>query len=172
MAEQQGASEQFEILVKRIKDIRIAMMTTVRHDGSLRSRPMATQEDPRDGVLWFFTLDDTPKTSEIERERHINLAYAEPDDQRYVSIAGIATIVRDRAKMQELWSPLYKAWFPDGLEDPNLALLRVTPEYAQYWEGPSLVGMAFEYARALATGQRFEGGDSRKLEFYSGEQKS
>ena len=165
MAEQTSRNDQFDKLVELIKDIRMAMLTTVEDDGSLHSRPMATQDKPEDGVLWFFTYDDTPKTDEIRQDRRVNLSYAKPDKQRYVSVSGTATIVRDRAKMKELWNPIYKTWFPEGLDDPKVVLLRVDVDQAQYWDGPGFVGMAIDVVRSLATGTQASGGQEGKLEF-------
>ncbi len=144
-------------LASLIKDIKFAMFTTVHEDGSLHSRPMATQQQEFDGSLWFFTRADSSKVEDARRERHVNVSYASPDDQKYVSVSGIAEIVRDRAKMQELWNPIYKAWFPKGLEDPEIALLRVDVEGAEYWDTPSgkmvqLIG----YVKAMVTGEPYK----------------
>ncbi len=149
-----------------IKDIRFAMLTTVEEDGTLRSRPMATQEFEFDGDLWFFTAAHAPKVDEVQHNQHVNVSYAEPKDQKYVSVSGTAQLVRDRAKIEELWNPLFKAWFPQGLDDPELALLKVSVEKAEYWDSPSskvvrLVG----FAKALLTGKQIGNpGDHAKIE--------
>lgn len=149
-----------------IKDIRFAMLTTVEEDGTLRSRPMATQEFEFDGDLWFFTAAHAPKVDEVQHNQHVNVSYAEPKDQKYVSVSGTAQLVRDRAKIEELWNPLFKAWFPQGLDDPELALLKVSVEKAEYWDSPSskvvrLVG----FAKALLTGKQIGNpGDNAKIE--------
>src|SRR3954463_2099466 len=124
-------------LAKLIKGIKVAMLTTQDDDGTFRSRPMATQDEEFDGTLWFFTQIDSHKVTEIDRQHQVNLSYADSGDNRYVSISGLATLVRDRAKIDELWSPVLKAWFPDGKDDPNIALLRVDVQKAEYWDAPS-----------------------------------
>jgi general stress protein 26 len=121
-----------------VKDIGVAMLTTVAPDGALRSRPMATQgRGVEQGELWFFTRDDSGKVSEIEADHEVNLAYAEPKGQRYVSLAGRATVLRDPERARQLWSQELDAWFPAGPEDPHLALLRVRVHGAEAWEGAS-----------------------------------
>lgn len=162
------ASERSDIEKIRdlIKGISFAMLTTVDEDGSLRSRPMQTQETEFDGELWFFTGASTPKVGEVQRDQRVNLSYADPDDNRYVSLSGTAALVLDRAKMKELWKPVLKAWFPGGLEDPELALLRVKVEKAEYWDSPSskMVQLA-GFLKAIATGKRLEyAGENEKLE--------
>ncbi len=136
------------------RGIRFAMLTTVGDDGSLHSRPMFTQEIDADGDLWFFTHADSHKVEEIEHERHVNVSYADPDKNRWVSVAGRARLVTDKQKMAELWSPTLKAWFPRGIDDPNILLLKVHVESAQFWDHPQgrmvqLLGLA----RAIVTGK-------------------
>jgi general stress protein 26 len=164
MSEITDRTEAVEKLGQLIKDINVAMLTTAMPDGTLRSRPMMTQQTEFDGDLWFFTGASSPKVHEIEDDQHVNLSYAAPDDNRYVSVSGRATVVRDRQKTEELWKPMYKAWFPEGLDDPDLSLLKVDVEQAEYWDTSSntfvhLVG----FAKAVATGERYEPGDNEKI---------
>jgi general stress protein 26 len=148
-----------------IKGIKFAMMTTVSDDGRLYSRPMTTQETEFDGDVWFFTADDTEKVRDLKESPQVNLAYAKPDSSAYVSMSGRAEIVRDRTKIKELWNPLYKAYFPDGLDDPKLALIHVTAQSAEYWDSPSspvvrLLGMA----KAALTGSRDQQGQNETVD--------
>ncbi len=152
-------------LREMIKGIEFAMLTTADDDGSLRSRPMATQKVEFDGDLYFFTKAGAPKVDEVERDRHVCVSYAAPEEQCYVSMSGTALLMRDRQKMEELWSPVLKAWFPGGLADPELALLKVSVTQAEYWEGPSstvvyLVGLA----KAFVVGETYRPGENEKLD--------
>ena len=147
-----------------IKGIKVAMMTTIESDGTLRSRPMATQPTEFDGRLWFFTRADSSKVAEIGQCHEVNLSYADPSKERYVSVSGTSQLVRDEAKAKELWNPLYKAWFPKGLDDPESALLRIDVSKAEYWDAPSgklvqLVG----FLKAIATGKSYEPGEHEKV---------
>jgi general stress protein 26 len=151
MAQTNDRKESIAKLNELIKDIEIAMLTTYDQDGSLHSRPMATQKVEFDGLLWFFTRASSHKVQEIEREHHVNLAYSAPDKQRYVSVSGMARLVKDRPKMEELWNPVYKAWFPDGLDDADLALLKVSVEHAEYWDSPSsFAAQVIKFVKARA----------------------
>ncbi len=153
-----------KLLSDKIKGIRIAMMTTVEADDVLRSRPMATQDMEFDGDLWFFTKASAPKVDDVEHHQQVNLSYAKPDDNLFVSVSGTAQLVRDRQKMDELWKPLLKAWFPNGKDDPELALLKVTVNSAEYWDAPSgVMGRLFVATKGLATGGRDSGGEDVKL---------
>jgi general stress protein 26 len=140
-------------------------MLTTMDEGHLRSRPMSTQKFEFDGDLWFFTSDQTHKIEEIERNNRVNVSYSNPPENRFVSVSGVAEIVKDRAKIEELWDPFLKAWFPMGLDDPTLCLLKVAVEKAEYWELPTgaLVHVA-GFVKSLVTGKEAEWGDNEKIE--------
>lgn len=156
--------EAIEKLNELIKDIDFTMMTTIDTDGVLRSRPMSTQESEVTDALWFFTSDQTHKTDEIEKDNRVNLSYAKPDDNAYVSVSGTAEIVHDKAKMEELWNPILKAWFPKGLDDPHICLLKVDAQQAEYWDSSSsTLVQIFGFVKAMATGQSADGGENEKI---------
>jgi general stress protein 26 len=139
-----------------IKDIKFAMLTTVNaDDGSLRSRPMTLQQAQFDGDLWFFAGRSTQAALDVAEEPKVNLAFSEPKNSSYISACGSAEVVLDKAKAKELWNPLYKAWFPEGLEDPDLCLIKVTVESVDYWESPSspVVQLA-GFAKAMLSGKK------------------
>ena len=121
-------------LRKLIKGARVAMLTTVAPDGALRSRPMATLKAPFQGDVWFFTRASAPKADEIRDNDHVNVSFSDGDDDRYLSISGTASLVRDHDLLQQLWSGRLKNWFPNGKKDADLALLRVRVDRAEYWD--------------------------------------
>jgi general stress protein 26 len=150
-----------------VKGIDIAMLTTVDStDGTLRSRPMSTNGDIEfDGDLWFFTRASSHKVDEIERSPQVNASFAQPEKQNYVSMSGTAVLVTDREKMKELWTPHLKAWFPQGTDDPDMALLKVNVDKAEYWDAPSsLVVHAYGMLKATLTGQSPKGGEDVKVD--------
>lgn len=161
---QNKREEAIEKLNGLIEKIDFAMLTTIDTDGVLRSRPMSTQRAESDAELWFFTSDKTHKTEEIEKDNRVNVSYAKPEDNVYVSVSGTASITKDRAKMEELWNPVLKAWFPDGLETPGICLLKVDVEQAEYWDSPSsTIVQAYGFVKALVTGKAAEGGENEKI---------
>lgn len=136
-----------------IKDIKFTMLTSIGGDGVLRSRPMTTQEPEMDGSIWFFTSEPTEKTSEIANKPLVNLAYSDVSKQTYVSISGIASMNHDKRKMEELWKPSLKAWFPNGLDDPNMALIKVEITEVEYWDTKdSRMVQLYKIAKAALTG--------------------
>jgi general stress protein 26 len=151
-------------LAELIKGIKFAMLTTVEEDGSLHSRPMTTQESEFDGELWFFTRADAPKVSESNQHHEVNVSFADPEHNKYVSASGTANLVRDRAKIEELWKPAYKTFFPKGLEDPEIALLKISVHRAEYWDSPSsTIGRMFNFARAYLAKDASKLGDHAKV---------
>ena len=153
--------------IEKIRDlthgIDFCMLTTM-DSGVLRSRPMSTQVFEFDGDLWFFTSDNTHKVEEIEKDGRVNAAYSDPDDNVYLSLSGRAEVVKDKAKIEELWSPVLKAWFPEGLDDPHLCLLRIPVEQAEYWDAPSSkIVQLFGMVKAMATGTEADYGENEKI---------
>ncbi len=143
-----------------IKDIRIAMMTTAAGDGSFDSRPMATQKSDFDGSVWFLTRQESGKIHELADDSHVSLLYADTSNSKYVSAKGRAAISKDKAKIHELWNPMYKAWFPEGEDDPSIAVLRVDIHEADYWEASSSkLVMGIKYIAAAATGGKVNVGE-------------
>jgi general stress protein 26 len=148
-----------------VKDIRVAMMTTVDEQGNLVSRPMAAMQMDEEGTLWFFTKRSSPKVDQIEQnESRVNLSFADVGDADYVSISGTATEVDDQAKIDKLWDPQVKAWFPNGKEDPELTLLKVHTQMAEYWNSSSSKMVRFfEQAKAALTNTVPDMGENKKV---------
>lgn len=113
------------------------MLTTEEPDGTLRSRPLMTLEMDQEGRLWFFTNLSTRKVGEMDQHRKVSLSYADVARQSFVSISGRVRMLRDEEKARELWTQRVKPWFPSGLDDPDLGLLEVTVEEAEYWDVPA-----------------------------------
>jgi general stress protein 26 len=163
MNEPMTRNEQIEKLRELIKDIDFCMLTTADQDGTLRSRPMSTQQTEFDGDLWFFTEFNTAKVEEVQRDQHVNVSYSDPKKNCYVSVSGTAQVMRDQAKINELWNPVHRAWFPKGPEDPNLALLKVKVTQAEYWDDTSSsMVQFFKMVKAAVTGVPYEA-ENKKL---------
>jgi general stress protein 26 len=144
-----------------IKDVRICMMTTAATDGSFDSRPMATQEAEFDGTVWFLSRHESLKVAEMEKNTHVELTYADPSNHNYVTVKGRATVSRDKAKIHELWNSMFKAWFPQGEDDPQIAVIRVDVSEAQYWEASSSKTVfGIKYLAAAVTGGKVDVGET------------
>jgi general stress protein 26 len=120
-----------------ISQIRIATLTTISHDGSLRSRPIMTRKNHADGDLWFFLKQKSPAVAEIRRSPGVNLSYAKPFNNTYVSISGTAEVISDHKLFEDLWDPEFQKWFPAGPSDLSLTLFRVSAKRAEYWNRSS-----------------------------------
>jgi len=117
-----------------IRGIDIAVLTTVRPDGTLHSCPMASQPADDSGVLWFLSNNNTEKVEAVRTYQRVNLAYIDHAAQRYISVSGYCELVRDAGLVKRLWHPNYSAWFHGGAEDPGLILLKVDVQQAEYWD--------------------------------------
>lgn len=114
----------------------IAILCTIEED-QIHSRPMATSDIDEEGNIWFFTNEYSPKVYEIESNTNVTLCYTDHANSTYVCINGKATLIQDTEKMKELFNSMVKAFFPEGLSDPRLALIKVTPKHAEYWDSHS-----------------------------------
>ena len=150
-------TENFEKLSELTKDIKFCMLTTTDIEGLLRSRPLTTQSAGLEDCLWFFISAAGTLSDELRNSPNVNLSYTDPNHNRYVSVSGKAEVIRDRAKAEKMWNPTFKAWFPEGLDDPNLALLKIEVEQAEYWDAPSSRLVQIEgFLKASTTSERVE----------------
>ena len=179
LADSASSDKKLDELYELIEGIEIAMLTTVEADGSLTSRPMATQKR-REGVdLWFMTSLETHKTDVLRRHPQVNVAYFNYKSREWVSVSGIATLTSDRALIHEVYQKDWKAWLGDeggerdgGPDDPRILLIEVEAREATYMKSntPRVIAL-FKVMKALATGERIELGDVRHVdapEFESG----
>jgi general stress protein 26 len=150
-----------------IKGIHVAMLTTIDEDGSLRARPMGNnQQDDFDGELLFLSRASAHAAIELGKDPRVSVTFAEPSSQTYVSVSGSATLSRDRAKADSIWSSWAKVWFPDGLDDPDLAVLTVKIDKAEYWDSPSgTFVLLYGLVTQAVTGHPPHVGDNRKVSF-------
>lgn len=156
--------EAFAKVAEMVDAAKFAMLTTMEEDGTLRSRPMATMQMDGDGNLWFFTSQSSPKAIETQQHHQVNLCYVRIDKQDYLSVSGIAQLVHDKEKMKSLWTPWIKPWFPNGLDDPDLTLLKVSITQAEYWDAPgSAIKRTIGLGKALATGNTDGLGEHRRI---------
>lgn len=145
-------SQAIKKIAEIIKDVRIAMLSTVIPDGGIHSRPMATQEADFTGELLFLTRQQSSKTDEIVHESRVTVNYVDSKNYRFVTLQGTAQLSKDRATIRELWSPLYKAWFPEGENDPEISVIRIEVDHAEYWDAPAnAVLRGFQLLKAAAT---------------------
>ena len=165
----QAREDDLQKLRELVKDIDFCMLTTVDESNDLHSRPMSLNSDvDQAGNLWFFTSANSHKVSEVNRTPKCNVSFAKPDDHRYVSITGTAELVRDKEKIKALWKPALKAWFPDGVDQPDIALLRVGIEKAEYWDSPGgTVANAISFVSAIVTGKSADWGENKKIDLKS-----
>lgn len=154
-----------QLLAEKIKDIKLCMLTTVNEQGQMHSRPMYTQEIKEDGLVWFFINIDSHKVDEIRNNKNINLSYSDPSKNLYISASGVAIVNQDKAKIDELWNPFLKAWFPEGKDDPTVALLKVELDEAEFWDTPdSKVSQLIGFVKATLTGKEYHPGENVKID--------
>lgn len=155
-----------EKLWDMIKDIRFGMLTHRHSDGTLHSHPLTTMNKKIDeaGMLYFFVARDSELGQWLQHDGNVNVSYADHDKDRYVSVAGHAGVSDDPTIKQRLFNALTKAWFPGGWQDPNLELIAVKIEHAEYWNiRESKVTQLLKVAAAAASGTKAQMGEKKEL---------
>ncbi|AMR33321.1 pyridoxamine 5'-phosphate oxidase [Mucilaginibacter sp. PAMC 26640] len=158
-------TESLQYLQDKIKEVKTAMLTTYNPEKGFSSRPMGTANVDTEGNIWFFTNEYSEKASEISVENTVSLTYSDPGNHTYLSIIGEAEFVDDKAKMKEFWNPFIKAFFPEGIEDPKLTLIKITPTDAEFWDSSSSsMVVMFNMLKAVVTGKRYGEGEHGKID--------
>ena len=134
MTDQAQGSYDVQSFRDLIKDIPFAMFTTVTADGGLRSRPMVATASAYDGKLWFFTRTNSAVAQEIGGTAQVNVTYVSAPEDRFISVSGRATVVRDAARAVQMWSPSYNQWFAGGAADAELSLIAIEVSRVEYWD--------------------------------------
>lgn len=144
-------------VVERLRNADIAMLTTALPDGKLLSHPMSIQGVSEDADVWFFLALDGDQAEALRGDPHVNLSVTEAGS--WLSVAGQARLVEDRTMIEQLWTEHAREYFPQGTEDPNLGLLRISGDSAQFWgmPGGKVAGLA-QIAKAKVTGDQPPGG--------------
>jgi len=142
----------FAKLGQLIRDIGIALLTTVDRDGHFHTRPVQTLQVEADQALWFFTDWSSSKVEELHRDMRVSVGYADPTRNMYVAVSGSGNLFRDSEKAKQLWSIEQRAYYPEGPEDERLALLRVQIERAEYWIAPGRTSYLVAAVTAAVTG--------------------
>ena len=156
---QDGAADK---VVEIMRSDRFCMLTSVGDEGRLHAHPMTPQEVTDDGDVWFFIDATSEQAANITAQKRVNLAFS--DGSTWLSVAGHGALQRDRAKIDELWNPMVAAWFPDGRDSENLALLHVEADSAEYWDTPGgRVASAIAFVKTRLTGGR-PPGDSEAVD--------
>ena len=154
--------EALDKLKELAESLDICMFTTL-HNGRMYARPMSTQQIEDDGTMWFFTYEDSQGAQDANYD-HVCLSYASSPKNTYLTVQGRAEVSYDKGKMKELWKDILTAWFPQGLDTPGIALIRVTPEEAHYWDSDaSRMRILAQYAVAKVTG-KYESMEGREGE--------
>ena len=101
---------------------------------------------------------------EVGQKNRVCVSYADPDKQNYVSLSGSAHVNADRALVRAHWGESMRVWFPKGVDDPEITVLQVDVEQAEYWDAPSSTMLhLWGYAKAVTTGASPHPGGNEKI---------
>lgn len=156
--------KEIEKLRELLSSSKVCMLSTYNAKEGIHTRPMSYHNIDDEGAIWFFTNEYSPKMKEISLNNEINISFINENKSNYVTLKATASLVTDKAKMEELFNPFVKAWFPKGLDDPKLALLKADITSAEYWDNSSnTMVFLFNIAQALFTETMYDEGEHRKI---------
>jgi general stress protein 26 len=154
---------QAQELWSKIKGIKVGMMASFDGDG-IRARPMSNVQKDFDGKLWFYTAKSSAKSCALQQDDHVCVTYEDRDRDIFVSVSGRAQIIQNAELISKFWNPFVSAWFPEGKNDPEVALIEIEVQKAEYWDSDqNSMTVLYEVAKANLTGQRPDLGENRKL---------
>lgn len=148
------SQDQINTIAAKLKDVRFGMFTTLDGNNALSSRPLTCQQIDNEGNMWFFASDEAGFTHELPQHPDVNISFANPEHNLYLSVSGLAYVLRDRAKARELWSPLARGTFPGGVDDPHMVMIRVRIQAAEFWDaGAGSMKQLLHFAKAAISGR-------------------
>lgn len=143
-----------EKLKEMCTDIRICMFCTDLGNAPINTRPMSVQEVDEEGNIWFISSKSSNKNFEIREDNRVQLIFSDAGDSKYLSVFGYASIYRDKATIEKMWSPIAKAWFEEGKNDPDVSIIKVAPLDAYYWDTKDgKIISLLKIAASMATGK-------------------
>jgi len=162
---QEVRNQDVEKLVELVKGVSVCMFITQEKNAAhISGRPMGINKIDDDGTMWFFTKASSEKVDEIEESKKVSISITNESIQNYLMIHGTATFVNDKEKMKSLWSSIMKAWFPLGLEDPDMTLIKVKPNEVNYWDSSSSkMVVLFHMIKAIVSGKEYAEGEHGKI---------
>ncbi|MFC5284979.1 pyridoxamine 5'-phosphate oxidase family protein [Pedobacter alpinus] len=146
--------------------VNVAMLTSMKANGKFYSRPMNTMQLDDEGNVFFFSDEHRPDVHDVLINNNVSVTYTNPENNTYIALQGKLFLNHDQEKINKLWIPAMKAWFPEGKEDPDLTLIRVEILKAEYWDSSaSDMIVLFNMLKAIFKGETFSQGDHQKIDF-------
>lgn len=143
------SSDPAEKVYSLLQTFHTAMLITHTAEDTMHARPMEIAKADAECHLWFFTDGTSPKSHEIRQDQQVLVTF-QKDHQKYLSLTGLAQLVTDRSTIGSLWQEDYRVWFPNGVDDPNLTLVHVIPQFAEFWDNSGTQGIKYLYEATKA----------------------
>ncbi len=125
--------------------------TNMKTGKAFATRPMAVQEVDSHGNLWFLSADDSHKNNELSADNHVQVLFQGSSYSDFLSVYGKAVVTKNKKKIKELWKPIMKDWFTEGIDDPRITVIKVEPIEGYYWDTKHnmVVGLVKRVAGAI-----------------------
>lgn len=146
------------------KEVRICMFCTYDANNRLQTAPMSANKVDDEGNLWFISDKNSQRNQDLTTNSTTDLIFGDPSNENFVSVHGSSEILYDKQLIKELWNPIAKTWFQGGVDDPNISIIKVTPNDAYYWDTKHGKMVSFlKIAVGAITGKTMDDGVEGKL---------
>jgi general stress protein 26 len=108
--------------------------TRIKTGEPFATRPMSVQEIDDEGSFWFLSANDSYKNAQLAEDPAVQMLFQGSPYSDFIMLYGKATITDDKARIKELWNPILKTWFTEGIDDPRISVIKVTPADGYYWD--------------------------------------
>lgn len=156
-------NEALEKMAEMVNNIKFAMFLSALDEVPISAVPMTTKKVDEKGDIWFISSEKSEHNTNIHADSKVQLLYSDPSDMEFISIYGKAEITKDREVLEELYEKIDDNWF-QGINDPNLSAIKVSPKEAYYWDRKENKYISlFKMGVAAATGEKADIGEKGKL---------
>jgi general stress protein 26 len=120
----------------------------------MHARPMVIARLDKGMDTYLLTDSDSVKVHEISKNPNALVTFQ--SSSQFASMKGEVVVTHDRTLLETMWKETWKVWFPLGIGDPNIAILKFTPHEGEFWDNAGMQGLKYIYgaAKAYIAGER------------------
>lgn len=128
-------------LSKKMAKLDFTMMATRSSDGALTARPMSNNGDVEyKGHSYFFAYQTSRKITDLRADPHVTLSYTGAAGMLggpplFVTVEGAAALIDDKTAFADHWTKDLDRYFPEGIDTPDVVMIRVDAKTIRYWDG-------------------------------------
>jgi len=142
-------------LLEILHEFKVCMFTTHDQSEGFYSRPMAITEIDQEDCIWFITNKGSTQLKVLHLSDQA-LITAQNGFTTSLTLNGNAEEINNNSKLKSIWKPVYDVWFKDGIEDPEVTLIKFTAKSGEYWDNSGMLKIKYliDMTKAKITGEK------------------